>query len=292
MPDHSIIICGLPGSGKTTFLAALWHLVSQREEMNTILKFDLLRDGGDLHLNAIATRWQDAREQVDTHLASGKLVSMRLKDDLENKVRVTFPDLSGESYQQMWESRECDPGIANILCTGEGVLLFAHADKINRPLSVAEIVGQATRLGAPVTSVLPAQWHPKFAPTQVQLVELLQLFRSSALSVPAKRVVIMLSAWDKVEEEGRNPAAYLAENLPLLNQYLRQGADDWDYRIYGVSAQGGEYEPELREGESVSADLRARIDAVRRLPSASSRIRLYSPSVSHDLTEPLEWLMG
>src|SRR5271166_3161890 len=38
--DRSIVICGLPASGKTTFLAALWHVVFQRADSNAKLKFE------------------------------------------------------------------------------------------------------------------------------------------------------------------------------------------------------------------------------------------------------------
>ncbi len=59
----------------------------------------------------------------------------------------------------------------------------------------------------------------------------------------------MLSAWDKVEDEGHDPETFLTQELPLLDQYLRQGTDGWDFRIYGLSAQGGDYEPQLAEGK-------------------------------------------
>ena len=73
--DRSIVICGLPGSGKTTFLAALWHVVVQRADPNARLKFDSLKDGDHTHLNAITRRWQQAKEQIHTETASGKLVA-------------------------------------------------------------------------------------------------------------------------------------------------------------------------------------------------------------------------
>jgi GTPase SAR1 family protein len=113
MAERSIVICGLPGSGKTTFLAALWHIVFQRENHDSKLKLDSLKDGEHSHLNAIAGRWLRAQEQIHTETSSGKLVTMNLKDGIGRKVRMTFPDLSGESYQQMWEARECDPALAS-----------------------------------------------------------------------------------------------------------------------------------------------------------------------------------
>jgi GTPase SAR1 family protein len=286
--ERSIVICGLPASGKTTFLAALWHVVFLRADPNARLKFDSLKDGEHAHLNAITRRWQQAKEQIHTETSSGKLVSMNLKDGDARKVRMTFPDLSGESYQQMWEARECDPQLAHFLGSGEGVLLFVNADRIKRPIGVAEVA--AALGGKPPEPTVSEKWHPKDAPTAVQVVEMLQMLRCNALRSPARRLAIMLSAWDKVEAEELDPEAFLARELPFLDQYLRQGAGGWEFRIYGLSAQGGDYEPELRDGEKIDPALKAKVDAIREVEEASARIRLLSPSLSTDLTEPIAWL--
>jgi len=289
--DRSIVICGLPASGKTTFLAALWHVVFQRADSNAKLKFESLKDGDHVHLNAITRRWQQAKEQIHTETASGKLVSVNLKDGDGRKIRLTFPDLSGESYQQMWEARKCDPQLAQILGSGEGVLLFVHADRVKRPIGVAEAAAYAEAFGGKLPEpTVSEKWHPKDAPTAVQVVDMLQMLRCNALRSPAGRLAIMLSAWDKVEDEGLDPEAFLARELPLLDQYLRQGEGRWEFRIYGLSAQGGEFEPELREGQQIDPDLKAKVDAIREIEEPSSRIRLLSPLLSTDLTEPIAWL--
>jgi GTPase SAR1 family protein len=289
--DCSIVICGLPASGKTTFLAAFWHVVFQRADPNAKLRFDSLKQGDHAHLNAITRRWQQAKEQIHTETASGKIVSMNLKDGDGRKVRMTFPDLSGESYQQMWEVRECDPQLSQLLGSGEGVLLFVHANRVKRPIGVAEVVAQTEALGGKKPEpTVSEKWHPKDAPTAVQIVEILQMLRSNALHSPAKRLAIMLSAWDKVEEEGLDPEAFLARELPLLDQHLRQGEGGWEFRVYGLSAQGGDYEPELREGEEMDPALKAKVDALRAIEDAAGRIRLFSPAPATDLTEPIAWL--
>jgi GTPase SAR1 family protein len=290
--DRSIIICGLPASGKTTFLAALWHVVVQRVNPNAKLKFDSLKDGDHAHLNAIARRWQQAKEQIHTETASGKLVSMNLKEADGRKVKMTFPDLSGESYQQMWEARECDEQLGQIVRSGEGVMLFLHANRVRRPIGVAEAIAHSEALGGkPSEPTVSEKWHPKDAPTAVQVVEMLQMLRCNTLRSPAKRLAIMLSAWDKVEDEGLDPEAFLARELPLLDQYLRQGDGAWEFRVYGLSAQGSDYEPELREGEELDSKLKAKVNAIREIEEASARIRLVSPSPSTDLTDPIVWLM-
>ena len=284
-----MVICGLPGSGKTTFLAALWHLVTSRE-VETALRFESLRNGDASHLNALATRWCSAKIQDRTEMAGNRLVSMNLLGSGGNPVRLTFPDLSGESYRRMWEDRDCDPAVAEILGTGEGVLLFVHADQIQSAKSVVEVAAQSKKLGIAVGNGQDSPWSPRLAPTQVQLVDLLQLLRLPPLNLEMQRVAIMLSAWDKVAPENRTPEEFLAEWLPLFDQYLRSGADGWSWRVYGVSAQGGDYETQTKVMTNTQL---ANLDALRNLDQPSLRIKVvFEATESHDLTEPVAWLMS
>ncbi len=283
--QRSVVIYGLPGSGKTTYLAALWHLVTARD-LPTTLRFDSLRDGDASHLNAIAARWRSAKVQDRTIVGTAHQVAMNLIGAGDARVRVSFPDVSGETYRRMWEDRECDPVVASVLKTGS-VLLFVHADSIRAPQWIVDVATLSQQLGLPMVAGQEVQWHPRLAPTQVQLVGLLQLLRSGPLDSGRRRLAVMLSAWDKAEAEGLGPAAFLRAKMPLLHQYLDQAADEWTWRVYGVSAQGGEYEP-----NDTPVPPNERTEALRALDSASQRIRLVqSDHESHDLTEPLVWLM-
>jgi hypothetical protein len=286
MVERSAIIIGLPSSGKTTFLAALWHLVSMRD-VDTLLRFGGLSAGDASHLNAIAKRWRGARVQDRTALAGNRLVSMNLVDAAGETMRVTFPDVPGEAYLRMWEDRDCEPEIAEILQSG-GVLLFIHSDTVRAPQWVVDEVEMSKRMGLEVLEGKPVPWQPRLAPTQVQLVDLLQLLRMPPLDVGPRRLAIMLSAWDKARGEGLTPEAYLQAKLPLLWQYLRRGADGWTFRIYGVSAQGGDYDAIEENVPRLPA-----AEELRNLDCASARIQLLGPvQETHDLTEPLAWLMG
>lgn len=285
MSERSVVIIGLPESGKTTFLGALWHLVTGRD-IDTMLRFHNLRSGDVSHLNAIAGRWRDAKVQERTAVGGNKLVSMNLLDPAGAQVRVTFPDVAGEAYRRIWEERACESDVAEILHAG-GVLLFIHADTIQRPQWVVDEVAMSEKLGLPVPEDEEIAWHPRMAPTQVQAVGLLQLLREGPLDVGPRRLGIMLSAWDKVADEGLEPQAYLEAKLPLLNQYLRRAADGWDWRVYGLSAQGGEYDS-TKEDAQPSAEA----EALRNLDQPSKRIRLVAgTSETHDITEPLAWLI-
>ena len=130
------------------------------------------------------------------------------------------------------------------------------------------------------------EWQPALAPTQVQLVDILQMLQCRPLDVGSRRVSVMLSAWDKVEEEGARPEEFLETRLPLLAQYLRQPSNGWTARVFGVSAQGGDYDDASGAGAQASAE------ALRNLETASERIMLVDgDSVGHDLTEPIAWLI-
>jgi hypothetical protein len=286
MTDRSVVVIGLPESGKTTFLAALWHLTTARE-LDTVLRFGNLRAGDASHLNAIASRWRDAKVQDRTAVAGNRLVSMNLLDTVGVAIRVTFPDVPGEAYRRMWEDRDCEPEVAEVV-RADGVLFFVHADTIRAPRWVVDEVALSRELGLAVSEGQVVPWHPRLAPTQVQVVDLLQLLRTPPLDVGPRKLALMLSAWDKARGEGLTPDAYLESKLPLLAQYLKRNADGWDCRVYGVSAQGGDYDP-LDE----AAPRVPQADELRKLDRASSRIQLVGPlPETHDLTEPLAWLIS
>jgi hypothetical protein len=207
---------------------------------------------------------------------------MNLVDDVGASMRLTFPDLSGESYRRMWEERECDASLTALLTAGAGVLLFIHADQIQPPQWLVDNATLTSRMGLTVEAGKEEAWHPRLAPTQVQVVELLQFLFAPPLDIGPRRVAVLLSAWDKVVPEGRAPAAYLAERMPLLHQYLAANAARCTCRVYGVSAQGGEYEAGAQTGAA---------EALRKLNRPSERILLASDGPdSHDLTEPVAWL--
>jgi hypothetical protein len=285
MTEQSVVVIGLPGSGKTTFLAALWHIVTAKD-VPTKLKFSHLGVGSQKHLNEIAARWRDAKQQDRTLLQGLRMVQMNLKDDTGRALVVTFPDVPGEEYRRMWEERDVDPAVMETLRAG-GVLFFIHADAINAPNWIVDENETYTKWGIPVPEGQPVEWHPRTAPTQVQLVDILQLLRLPPLDVGSRKVAIVLSVWDKAQGEGLTPDVYLAQKMPLLNQYLSHNADEWTTRIFGVSAQGGDY-----DHVDSAKELRPEAEALRQRDQASTRIDVVSREThTHDLTEPLAWLM-
>lgn len=285
MPDSSIVIIGLPASGKTTYLAALWHSVTS-QELETKLKFGKLTLGNQNHLNTIASRWREARIQDRTAIAGDKIVSMNLVDEGGQTIDITFPDLPGELYQDILSNRDCRSDLIEHF-RSSGVLLFIHADTIEHPRWVFDDNQLGLQCGLETENESPVEWLPSFAPTQVKIVDLLQVLSSPPLNVGLRKLAIMLSAWDKVEDEQLTPTDYMCQKMPLLDQYLKQSTGNWNYQIYGLSAQGGDYD------SSDETDVRnAEAEKLRELDLPTSRIKLTGlESVTHDLTIPLAWIV-
>lgn len=284
-PHRSVVAIGLPSSGKTTYLAALWHLICDHG-LATKLSFHSLRSGDTKYLNAITKRWLNAKVQERTFISGSRLVSINLKDQINSPLLLTFPDIAGETFSHIWEERECDSKEAEYLLNG-GVLLFIHADNIKPPKWVVIETATAEKLGIEIFDNGSIPWHPKYAPTQVKIVSLLSTLREEPLDSGPRRMAVMLSAWDKVRDEGLSPEKFVEEKLPLLHQYLRQDAGKWEWRAYGVSAQGGDYDkPDAQNITEEAGKLLA-------LDHPSMRIQLvYGKTQSHDLTVPLEWLIS
>lgn len=287
MPTNNIVMAGLPQSGKTTFLAALWHLVGANE-VQTKLRFHSLQKGDYSHLNAIAKRWREAEPQTRTDLRVPRFVQMNLVDSTGCEIKLSFPDLSGEAYRIMWEARQCTGDIVTTLQEGGSLLLFVHANRIKRPLWITDELQQMEDLGLGGADQGRQEipWDPSLSPTQVMLVDIIQLMQESPLNYTPPKIVIGLSAWDTVNEEGRRPDEFLSAELPLLSQYLLSVFGPDRFRVYGVSAQGGEI-------EEMNAELRPKAAALRAKDLPSERIAVVDQQGNHsnDLTQLLSWLV-
>lgn len=297
---RTVLGCGLPSSGKSTYIGALWHLLQSREVV-TRLKYDGLPADRE-RLNELADKWRRCENMGRTYVADEKLVNVDLCVG-ESRFSVALPDFSGETWRELWEHRTCPSSVADLARESSGVLLFVHADEYIVPLPVVTVSEQAEILGggdvAPVGEEGPAEqgeegaadesaspvgnppipYDAAAAPTQAKLVDVLQLLAKPPLSAgPPRRLAVALSAWDLASDQGQSPAEYLGSHLPLLAQYLSYTADYAEVRIYGVSALGG----------ALPADA----ERLRSMPRQSDRIVVVEPEggSSSDLTRPLEWL--
>src|ERR1700680_3001601 len=134
--QHSII--GLPRSGKTTFLAALWHLLNAGE-ISTKLTLDRLV-GDSEHLNAIADSWRRCEEVPRTSIADEAYVSIHVRVPATgDKASLVFPDLSGESFERQLGTRRCLASYVEGFEGPGGILLFVTADRPSDGITLLDL---------------------------------------------------------------------------------------------------------------------------------------------------------
>lgn len=285
--SHNFLLIGLPSTGKTSFLAALWYAIQQKQSPTDLVLKKL--DGDSGYLNKIRDAWLAFKPVGRNPTDTETFVSMWLKrSEGDEEVHLTFPDVSGESFKQQWTSRQLTVSYDKCLRSANGGILFIHPNSITLPLRIAEVDDLAALIdddvakeaAAPTTVAPPSTpWDIEKAPTQVQLVELLQfLMRHPHFRQPF-RLAIAISAWDLVAASKVNPENWIAQQLPLLCQFLSSNRKSFEVAFYGVSAQGGNY-----DGDDVAA---------LQNKNPARRIEIVGNGVKnkHDITEPIRWLM-
>lgn len=289
--NASFVIMGLPASGKTTFLAALWHLV-ESGETDCRLVMDHFR-GDFTYLNNIADAWRNFKSVPRTSQTGDTDVTIYLQDRVTGaRGTALFPDLAGEIFDLQVEERRCRPEFVTQADAEDGILFFINANVKEDALSIVDLnarlpkeVGEAVleplrELEDTSASVVAPEWEPKFLPAQVRVVQLLSDFLRPPFTYRTRKLALMISAWDLVRDEGYTPEQWLARNMPLVDQFLRTNGTSFAHQVYGLSAQG------LRLDDDAAVD-----GATKIVPSRRVQI-IGREGEGHDLTAPLAWLMS
>ena len=181
--DRKQLVIGLPAAGKTTFLAALWHVLESGQVPGALRLSEVHGDQG--YLNRIRDAWGSCQPIERTRRGQETVVRMRLVEaDGSAATELIVPDPSGESFTDQWELGRASGDYLALAQGALGVLLFIN------PLTLdnAPVIE-----GPPVDGVgggTARAWQPRVVGTQVQLVEMLQApavrpSRSSAAPCPS-----------------------------------------------------------------------------------------------------------
>lgn len=278
MNRKKILLCGLPGSGKTTFLAALWYLLNNNDAVRTELSLGSL-PGNREYLNRLAEKWCRFIKIGRTITSEAQEVIFHLKDEA-SEIDLHLPDMSGETWETLWSTRMCAPNVVEWSQSAFGIMLFIHADNINLPMDIISIKESAKVLGEhPVAREL-VPWTPDKSPTQVVLIDILQLLALPPLGRRGRKLAVIISAWDKASGLSLAPEKYLQIHFPLLHQFLQCSGIFSTVKVFGVSAQGGDL-----DSEEDNRRLKAEDEPSKRISMVEDL------NSTHDLTVPIKWLM-
>lgn len=320
---HRILMVGLPSTGKSTFLAALWHVV-ESEEIADSLQADHLQPDRE-YVNRIRDAWL-ACEQVPRTSTENTATMVLREPESDATVEVIFPDLSGETFRAHWSSREWTTEFAEMVSETASIMLFLHPQEVLEPTPIqdaAELVktleeqgdaewtsvqdpaalvealaeeGDAEPLKADRSPELaepkPAEpteseWDIEQAPTQVKNVELLQFLDCHLARRRPLPLAIMISAWDLVEKLDVELVADAITPGSWLAARLPQL--DQYVRANPESFKVSIFGVSAQGGDLESPDDVARLKAEVR---PSKRIRVIGDNTSsHDVTLPIKWLL-
>ena len=232
MERKEILIAGLPNSGKTTYLGALVHILDSGE-VNTALKYDSDPENRK-YLNKIVNSWLKFERMERTLYSSEEFIELNLLDNNE-RISLRIPDLSGETWKEIWSERQCNQKVANLIESVDCMMFFIHCDNIEKPISIMEMLRQQKALGEVQPEGEIKDWEPdRHCSTQVMLVDILQVIAEINKTKSPMNLAIILYAWDTVEDLDCTPEEFIHSKLPLLSQYLQSGHDYPNFKIYGV----------------------------------------------------------
>lgn len=301
MSDQEIMVLGFQASGKTTFAAALWHLVGSREINDTALVMG--KHNGDFrYLDEISAAWAGGWVVGRTLSEEWRPIAINLRRVVpEMDIRLSFVDIAGETVERIFVTREVDERVEPLIRDASGLLLFVSALRPKDDDSIVDLylefpdeappepADEPAEVGSTASAAGPGDAIPfkiEATPQQVQLVDLLVSLSDEPLEMRPERIVVIISAWDRAHGAS-TPEAWLEDHMPLLFQYLATHADVFETRIYGVSAQGGHLPS--KENPMEPSD---RTELLRQ-PEASRRIKVVGHGAGHhDLTHPIAWLSG
>jgi hypothetical protein len=281
-PNRYLVV-GFQGSGKTTFAAALWHLVDGKEVPTALVKG--LHQGDYRYLEEMAQLWGEGWEVDRTKTQQIEDIRINLRHPAsEYDLALEFTDLSGESFEQAFAKRLCPPKLVELVADASGLLLFVSADRKIDDITILDAFSEDDDEETMVTEDEAADkspWDPTKTPLQVQIVDLLEALKAPPFSSEPFRVAVIVSAWDLTVESSADE--WLEKKMPLLDQYLHSKDGAVDVRVYGVSAQGGKLS---KKGKPPGPD---RDKLLSMTPS--KRIQVVGKNVKdHDLTGPILWL--
>lgn len=223
------LIAGLPDAGKSTYLGALSYMLSNPAKDQKIV-YNTTPDDMS-YLNRLSRAWLSQKKVDRTVSNQVNDLSLSLKLTSENIVLdVELPDIAGENFESIVQR---DSEVVLSWQNDADSMLYFINQFDNSPLSEAfgeEGVKDEGNSRLPTFSL---QDISKDIKNIILIKELKNLFGW-------KKMAVGISSWDLYKDEFDSPGTLMRERSPFMYNFLNHNFPD--SLIFGVSAQGGDYE--------------------------------------------------
>lgn len=234
--EKKCFIAGLPGVGKTTYIAALWDII-MRQAQRLSLEFTTTPDDMT-YLNDIREYWMRMRVIERSKIPAPSYIKMNLIRISDNqKMVLNMPDFMGEQYQRIIDHTLAD-SIKEWINTADGMLFFIdklEEDASKDDLEEDDYEEQIADRNQEKQDALALTVDRMMITSQNLMV--LKYIWANAPKI--RKLAICISSWDKKSQEGFSPEGYLENRSPVLYHFIKYHFRNVVY--YGVSAQGFDY---------------------------------------------------
>jgi hypothetical protein len=287
--DFRLCLLGLPKTGKTTYLAALWSYLRSELTEGMLRIIQLPEDTG--YLDEISYAWAAGDPMPRSSPGVSDHIEFTIEVPDRPPLQVVLPDLPGEVFLNAVRRPAIDEGPGTAVLDSDLLLLFVNCRSATmfEPLgdhpadpAAAEPPPPANGRGAgpPVITthqsmgesrsgddlVAAGQTVPDVPTlrefdigaldTDTLNCELLERLENLVIDNGFPPLLVVVSAWDVYAAEAElTPYDWLRDHQPMLWQHIEELGRTKTVGVVGVSAQGADYQD---QPDIVEADVGAR----------------------------------
>lgn len=271
-------IAGIPGAGKTTYIAALWDII-KRNSGGLELQFSTNPEN-TTYLNEIWEYWVSMKKIERSKIPVPDNITINVKKTAEGEeLALDVPDFMGEQFQKIIDHTLPD-SIKQWIEQSDRMLYLIN--NLNDTLK-DDIEDEDVQSNEEPERNKEKEEALRLAPEKMmQASQNMMVLKYIYNHAKMKKVAIGLSAWDMKMTGGKTPEEFLKYRSPALYNFIKLHFNECLF--FGVSAQGFDYK-----------DAAAKVDEMKEKTRKSNRAFIVfdnEKDLSPDLTKPLNYLIS
>jgi len=225
---------GMPQTGKSTFLGALWALVQSPLEQEVS---EASFSGDRSYIQRLAEQVARGQEIDRTGVDTNEAMAVELTFESVGSADVLIPDTSGESLRVLVERHIWHPRLRGACEDATAIALFVHPARVRAPQPVSLLAAVGGGDDDPDGQPVPFDVHDHGC-TAAELIDVFENVAELCRERWPIRFAVIVSAWDRVDGDP-TPYEWLQTRLPGVLATIESNPDIATLEVFGVSAQGG-----------------------------------------------------
>ncbi len=271
MESTNLLLVGLPGTGKSTYLTALWA-VEKDGKSNHLLSCDGLPSESS-YIDSMRDNWMELKIVRRTTFAEPMKIDIPMKSrETGVTINLSLPDFKGEVFQKVLDNIESDD-VKNWCSKSNGILFMLNIGSTSPEM----LQDQISEDSKPMPNIEKVVMLSNNINSMIQNVLLIKYLFNNMGDCP---ISICFSSWDQIDcASGMKVEDWVKDNHPCIYNYVSSHFSK--YYFFGVSAQGDNYDDLDEKSEDILAQK----------TNQKERAYVYTDGISYDITEPIDILI-